>query len=499
VLLAADSEAGHVRALSLRTRLILSLAYVLVLAVVSLGVPLALSLRDRVSAEVHSQALSQADVVAATSADLLVPLDSTALNAVVRSSAASVRGRVIVVDKRGLVVADSAGAATLGGDYSTRPEIAAALRGSSVQTERASRSLGEEILATATPVVRGGRAIGAVRVTQSIAAVHRAIDSTIAKLILIACTVLLMGLLAGALIARHVARPLRRLEGAARRIEAGDLSARALVEGSSEQRSLSRSFNEMAARVQRLVAAQREFVADASHQLRTPLTALRLRLEETRAAGVSESAAGELDAATAEVDRLAAIVEEMLALSRAEDRASAGEAIVLREVCESAVERWRIAAQTAGAPLTAIEDGPGTVVCARADLDRALDALIENALRYARGGGDIELVSAPSSIEVRDRGPGLRDGEEELVFERFHRGSAGRRGPAGSGLGLATARALARSWGGDVSLRNRLGGGAVASIELAPAGAGRAGAGRDEDGRRAAANAIGQARPERRT
>lgn len=454
-------------ALSLRTRLILSLAYVLVLAVVSLGIPLALSLRDRVNAEVHSQALSQADVVAATSADLLVPLNSAALSAVVHSSAASVRGRVIVVNDRGLVVADSAGTATLGGNYSTRPEIAAALRGGSVQTERASRSLGQEILATATPVVRAGRAIGAVRVTQSIAAVHRAIDSTIAKLVLIACTVLLLGLLAGALIARQVARPLRRLEDAAKRIEAGDLSTRALVEGSSEQRSLSRSFNEMAARVQRLVAAQREFVADASHQLRTPLTALRLRLEEARAAGVSAQASVELDAGAAEVDRLTAIVEEMLVLSRAEDRASAGEEVDLQEVCASAARRWQIAAQTAGAPLVVRDEGAGTAVCAPADLDRALDALIENALRYAHGCGEVELVGGPSSIEVRDRGPGLERGEEELVFERFHRGSAGRRGPGGSGLGLATARSLARSWGGEVTLRNRSGGGVVARIELA--------------------------------
>ena len=473
------------RALSLRTRLILSLAYVLVLAVVSLGIPLALSLRDRVNAEVHSQALSQADVVAATSADLLVPLNTPALTAVVRSSAASVRGRVIVVNARGLVVADSAGSATIGGDYGTRPEIAAALRGGAVQTERASHSLGQEILATATPIVRGGRAIGAVRITQSIAAVQRAVNSTVAKLVLIAGTVLLLGLIAGALIARAVARPLGRLESAAKRIESGDLSARAIVEGSSEQRSLSISFNEMAARIQRLLMAQREFVADASHQLRTPLTALRLRLEEARAVGVSAQAAREIDAGASEVDRLAAIVEEMLVLSRAEDRASAGEPVLLRDASASAARRWAIAAETAGIALGVLdetaalaapvpddrEEAAGVVVCARADLDRALDALIENALRYAPSGGEVTIASGPSWLEVRDRGPGLQEGEEELVFERFHRGSAGRRGPAGSGLGLATARTLAHAWGGEVTLRNRSDGGVLARLEFARGGA----------------------------
>ena len=92
----------------------LALAYVLVLAVVSLGVPLALSLRDRVNAEVHSQALGQADVVAASSADLIAPPRTAELGTVARSSAASVRGRVLIVDARGRVVADSAAAGTLG-------------------------------------------------------------------------------------------------------------------------------------------------------------------------------------------------------------------------------------------------------------------------------------------------------------------------------------------------------------------------------------------------
>jgi signal transduction histidine kinase len=451
---------------SLRTRLLLSLAYVLVLAVVSLGVPLAISLRDRVDAEVHSQALSQADVVAATSADLLSPPNLGALSAVVRSSAATVRGRVLVVDSRGLVLADSADSATLHSSYRSRPEIAAALRGSAVQTQRQSRTLGESILATAVPVVHGGRAIGAVRVTQSVAAVQRAVNSTVAKLALIAGTVLLLGLLAGGLIARQVALPLRRLQEAAERIEGGDLSARAIVEGSSEQRSLATSFNEMAGRVQRLLTAQREFVADASHQLRTPLTALRLRMGEARAAGVSAQASAELDVGAAEIDRLAVIVDELLVLSRAEDRQAAVEQVDLRDAARRARERWLIAAHTEEIDLNVVDEGGGTVVCSGADLDRALDVLVENAVRYSPAGSEVTIASAAARIEVRDRGPGLAPGEERVVFERFHRGRAGRQGPSGSGLGLATAQALARGWHGDAGLRNRDGGGAVGMLEF---------------------------------
>jgi signal transduction histidine kinase len=441
-----------------------------VLAVVSLGVPLALSLRDRVDAEVHSQALSQADVVAATSAELLSPPSTAELGALVRSSGASVRGRVLIVNARGVVLADNAGSGALGSSYASRPEIAAALRGGAVQTQRASHSLGENILATAVPVLHGGSTIGAVRITQSVAAVQHAVRSTVAKLGLVAGTVLLLGLLAGSVIARQVALPLRRLEAAARLLASGDLTARAIVEGSSEQRSLGSSFNEMADRVQRMIGAQREFVADASHQLRTPLTALRLRLEEARAGGVSEGVAAELDAGTAEVDRLAAIVDELLVLSRAEDRELRGESIDLADAVRRAVGRWRAAADARETELSMDGACVGTAWCAAADLDRALDVLIENALCYSPPGGVVTLAAADGTIEVRDRGPGLAPGEEELVFERFHRGSAGRSGPAGSGLGLAIARTLARAWRGEARLCNRPGGGAVALLEFPAVG-----------------------------
>jgi len=439
---------------------------VLVLAVVSLGVPLALSLRDRVNAEVHSQALNQADVIAATSADLIGPTNTRELEALARSGEASVRGRVLILDAHGRVLADSATRSTIGTSYVTRPEIASALRGHSVQTQRASRSLGENILATAVPVLRRRSTIGAVRITQSVAAVQHAVSATVAKLALVAGTVLLLGLLAGVLIARQIALPLRRLEVAARRIAGGELSARATIEGSTEQRSLGASFNEMADRNQRLIGAQREFIADASHQLRTPLTALRLRLEEARATGADADVAAELDAGTEEVDRLAAIVDELLVLSRAEDRELEGEQVDLADAAGRAVRRWHAAAEARQITLTASGESGGTAWCARADLDRALDVLVENALAYSPAGSEVTLVGADGRIEVLDRGPGLAPGEDGVVFERFHRGEAGRQGPSGSGLGLAIARTLARAWHGEACLSNRPGGGAVAVLEF---------------------------------
>jgi signal transduction histidine kinase len=271
-------------------------------------------------------------------------------------------------------------------------------------------------------------------------------------------------------LAEQIARPLGRLESVAERVAGGDLSARAAIEGSREQRSLGASFNKMADRLQRLLGSQRAFVADASHQLRTPLTGLRLRIEEARAAGVSASAAGELDAATAEVDRLAQIVEELLLLSRAGEREQPGERVDLRAAVERALTRWGAAAAEREIALQRGQAQGGEVWCAAADADRALDVLMENALRYAPPGSPVTLASAPGRIEVCDRGPGLSAQDAETIFERFHRGSAGANGPPGSGLGLAIARELAREWGGEVTLHNRDGGGAVAILALPEAG-----------------------------
>ena len=408
----------------------------LLLAIVAFGVPLALNLSARVNAEVRTQAQAQADVVAATAADLLGMTSRKQLSTLARTAAASARGRVLIVNATGHVLADSSGPAELGTNYESRPEIETrALDGRQVQVQRASRTLGKQILATAVPIVHNGRVAGAVRVTESVAAVHHAVLQVELALALIGLVVLALGLLAGGLLAAQIGRPLRRLEAVARRLAQGDLRARAKVEGSLEQRSLSSSFNEMTDRIERLLNAQQDFVADASHQLRTPLTGLRLRLEEAKAIA-SDPGAAELDAAIGEVDRLAHTVDELLLLTRAGTRRLAGSRVALGDLVTDALERWRPHASERGITLTRQRDGgPGTVWAARADLERALDALLENALAYSASGSTVTVVCSGGRIEVRDHGPGISADERELVFERFHRGRAGRPGHPATGWG----------------------------------------------------------------
>jgi signal transduction histidine kinase len=239
----------------------------------------------------------------------------------------------------------------------------------------------------------------------------------------------------------------------------------------------------MTDRVARLLAAQRDFVADASHQLRTPLTGLRLRLEEAKAHQTSAAAGAELDAAIAEVDRLSHTVDELLVLSRAGERELTGAPINLTDLAASAARRWQAGAIDAGIALEHQDSAQGaTAWAAGPDLERALDALLENALRYSPAGTTVTIVSALGRIEVRDRGLGVTEEERELVFERFHRGRAGRSGPPGDGLGLPIARELTRAWGGEVTISPRAGGGATATLSIAtfPGAAGRRPASEDQ-------------------
>ncbi|MEA2443175.1 MAG: hypothetical protein QOJ12_467 [Thermoleophilales bacterium] len=438
----------------------------LLLAIVSFGIPLGLALRDRVDSEVRSQARNQANQTASFAADLLSARDAPNLARLAVTQAHVVRGRVLIVDRGGDVIAEGPTAEQVGVSYAQRPEIAEALRGRAYQGQRRSDTLNADILATAVPILSKGRPAGAVRITQSVDDVHASVRRSLLGLVLVGAVVLTIGLGAGIVIARRLSAPLSALEGTARDIAGGNLEGRAPIEGTTEQRSLARSFNEMTGRLAGALAAQREFVADASHQLRTPLSGLRLRLEEARAARLPDDAAHEVDAALREVDRLSGTVDELLLLSRAGEQEAPGERLELGELARSAAARWSRAAAERGMAVEVDADGAAPAWSARGDVERALDTVIENAVTYSNDGGTVTIEAGPGRLAVLDRGPGFAAGEHEQVFQRFHRGTAGRSVPRGTGLGLPIARALMERWGGAARAEDRAGGGAAVILEL---------------------------------
>jgi signal transduction histidine kinase len=452
--------------MSLRTRLLAAFAYVLVLVIVALEVPLVLNVSRRVDAEVKGQAAAQAQLVAASASGRMDDADE--LRRIAREASRDVGGRVIVVDSRGRLVADSAPLQQ--GSYGDRPEIRAALQGRISQGRRFSDTLGESLLYTAVPVVQGGSRVGAVRVTQAVDAIDRRVRRDVLGLIGIGLIALVLGLAFAWVLAGTLARPLQRLAVAARRVEAGDLEARAEPEGSTEHREVAHAFNDMTERLGQVLEAQRQFVANASHQLRTPLTGLQLRLESASLNAGPELAA-ELEAAEQEVRRLARLLTALLTLAREGDRPPPRSAVSLGDAVEQAAERWADRARSGGHELSAVCREDAVAGASPEDLAIILDNLIENALNYSPGGAvtvECGRDGAQAYLAVLDEGPGLEPGEEEGIFERFARGSGGRGAP-GTGLGLALVATLARRWGGSARIANRPEGGARAEVRL-PAG-----------------------------
>jgi two-component system, OmpR family, sensor kinase len=455
---------------SLRLRLLAAFAYAFLLILVALEVPLALNLARRVDAEVRNDAAGQAHIVAAQAAGSMD--QSGQLRRLVRQAASDLGARVIVVDQTGLLRADSAGGAVR--SYASRPEIRTALGGRTAQGERHSQTLGEELLFTAVPVTTEGRIVGAVRVTQSVAAVNDRVRRSVLALVAIGAAALALGLVLAWFLADSLSRPLRSLARTARRVEAGDLEARAEVTGPSEQREVALAFNDMTERLGVVLAAQREFVANASHQLRTPLTGLRLRLESAAAKADSPDLEGELAAAEQEVERLARLLNTLLMLAREGQTPATGRLVSLGLAAKHAQERWEVRSVQQGRRLDVEQAEDVVVHSAEEDLAIVLDNLIENALHYSPQGGTVTIEYGREGEEaylaVLDDGPGLAEDEEEALFERFARGSASKGGPSGTGLGLAIVQTLAQRWGGRASLRTRPEGGARAELRL-PAGA----------------------------
>lgn len=435
--------------------------------IIALEVPLAINLQKRALAELQAQAVVRAQAVATSIGGEGITNAQAELQSVWRAQPGV---RVVVVDANGALVADSHGDQFLGEQYATseRPELQQALStGQPVALVRRSEDLGQDLLTAAAPIVDEGEAAnnpgdetsgvrGAVRISESMAELGANMRTTILGLAVIGLVALLGGMLVAYLLAGSLARPLSKLADTAGRLGEGDLSARAgELGGASEIEEVAESFDEMADRLEAAIRAQRAFVANASHQLRTPLTGMKLRLETAMAGAPPSDLRRQLEAADKEVDRLSEIVDDLLATSRERETAETrGEASVdLGRAATRAVSRWGARAAQAGAEL--IASGPGAVAAAsEPDVDQILDNLIDNALSHAPGSA-VAVVAGRTRegtlLTVRDDGPGIRAEELDLVTGRFYRGRGAP--PGGSGLGLAIVRELAERWGGRLQVR----------------------------------------------
>ncbi len=299
-------------------------------------------------------------------------------------------------------------------------------------------------------------------------AIDSSLSTLLSTLLAVGAAVIAASAVVGALLAGGALRPIERMRRQADAIPGDELDRRLSEDSGDELGRLAAAFNRLLARAERATEEQQRFVADASHELRTPVTALQGHARiVARAAerGDLEQVHESAGIVSDESERLARTLTELLSLAEAERSERLRERVRLDEVVQEACDELRavyggrlIEADLAVAPVTGDSGRLGELV----------RILVDNALKYGPDAGAVSVtVSAGPHpvLRVRDHGPGLSQSDAEHAFDRFYRGAASR-GVPGSGIGLAIAHAIAERHGAILRLENAPGGGAIATVSF---------------------------------
>lgn len=298
---------------------------------------------------------------------------------------------------------------------------------------------GDDELVVASPLFDGERVTGAVRGRRSQAAVAEKTNRAWLGIAALGVAVLALAAAAGVTLGRRLAAPLEAVAAVARRVGEGDFAARAPDSALAEVNELSAALNASSQQIGDLITREREFSANASHQLRTPLAALRLELEAALLTS-AEPPRPELTAGLAQVDRLDATIGTLLALARAPGPSHQASVDLARAVSELQ-SRWHGRLAAAGRPLRVSVNAPSPIGrMSPAVLDEIADILLQNAFDHGAGTVTVTIREAGEALafEVADQGPGFSTDPKEL----FARGAG-----SGEGIGLSLARSLAHSAG----------------------------------------------------
>ncbi len=318
-------------------------------------------------------------------------------------------------------------------------------------------------------LVHGAGTFGAVQVALPLTQVDDALSNQLLLLIVIAAAGIALAALLGLLVARTALAPIARFTRQTETIAAHPdrLDAERLdVSGGDELARLAQTFNRTLDALERSVASQRNLVADASHELRTPIATIRANLqlmrdEELLSAADREALRRDV---IEELDELTALVGDVVELARGSKLSGEPAEVRVDQIVSAAVERTRRRAPQ----LTVSASVEPTLVHGEGDrIARAVANLLDNAAKYGQSGGTIEVALADGILSVRDHGPGFHEEDLPFVFDRFHRARDARSQP-GSGLGLAIVRQAAEAHDGFVRAANAPGGGALLEIGFGP-------------------------------
>lgn len=315
----------------------------------------------------------------------------------------------------------------------------------------------------------GTGANGAVLVAQPLTQVEHELGHLLVILVIIGVGGVVLAGLLGAVVARTALAPIARFTKRAETLSGGlDLSHRMEAQGRDELARLAGSFNATLDALERSVEAQRHLIADASHELRTPISSLRANIQilgEAERLPPEEQESLREDI-VAELDELTALVGDVVELARGASPDGGVEEVRLDELVQAAVASARRRG-TGKDVRFALELEP-TVVRGQAErIGRAVSNLVDNARKWSPPGGLVEVALRDGVLSVRDHGPGFQEADLPFVFDRFYRAPTAR-GMSGSGLGLAIVRQAAEACGGFAQAANAPGGGAELRVSFGP-------------------------------
>ncbi|MTD55833.1 sensor histidine kinase [Amycolatopsis pithecellobii] len=457
----------------MRSRLLPVMLSLVVTVLLGLGIPLAISLANSELQRMFLDRLTITERLASLAQRPLVDGQATRIGLVLDRYDEVYGITSLIVDRDGKQIAGTTGPAST--DPAVRSTLEGALAGRQPENTGTVMPWVSRPMVMAEPVMVDGEVRGAVVTISPTATLRERVLVWWALVLAGALVALAVAIMLALPVVHWILRPIHRLDEATGRVakavaEGETFAPSATDTGPPELRQLARSFDDMAASVSDVLAAQRAFVADASHQLRNPLTALNIRLRNLDEA-VTKDGISEYTAAVSEAQRLNEVLDGLLTLARTETGSSVPTVTDASAALEERVHAWRPVAAARDVELVSdIPKGLSVRAVPRA-VGAILDALLDNAVKFSVGHepSKVEVVArrlgSRVTISVRDHGPGLDPSELDRATDRFWRSPA-QQNVSGSGLGLAIVRQIADRSHGKLRLDLPEGGGLRVSVEL---------------------------------
>ena len=378
--------------------------------------------------------------------------------------------RILVTDGSGRILYDTRETGSAQGQYVFYAEVVQALRGYDSAASRYEN--GAFRTGAATPVMYRNQIIGAVYAYEYDTEQAELLAGFQRNLLRVSGIVAAIVVALSAVLSRVLTRQIRELLEAIRSVREGAYSHRAAVEGRDELSQIAQEFNSLTDRLQTTEEARRRFVSDASHELKTPLAAIRLLTDSIlQTDGIDPATTREFVADIGlEANRLSRITEDLLQLTRLDGDVLPSAAVVdPLPILEQVLRMMELIAEERGIALTYQAEEGCRILGSMDETRQIIYNLVDNAVKYNRDGGRVEVELKRQGEEVlltvADEGVGIPEEELTKIFQRFYRVDKARsRAAGGTGLGLSIVRDTLEKRGGSISAANRPGGGAVFTV-----------------------------------